>query len=399
MMNKFSLKISLLFCIVGLLTACTVNQQTVIPSPTTITSIKTITPTHQPTFTEEILSTSTVTPSPKPTVKPTHLPSTTATEQIRASGRLIFTTFDDAWGENIYMVDASCIGKSDACNSNWVQLTNIPWNPKANYLNECGGDQLTASPDGKYLAFSYRTPEEATNHCDEGWDIYKINIEECSALIHGCGPKKFIRLTDDKAADTNPAWSPDGKRIAFISDKGPYEINANRLYTMNIDGSEQKLLLPEFYAGQPHNLDWSPDGKSIVFSADNLPEPPYRGGLVIYSADVSSLTIEQLTTLPKYENDNSLDHFPQWSPDGHQIVFVSNRALDSATDLYLMKSDGSEMTRYTSFGYWMTGDQWSPDSKNIAFSTMRSISMVTKKDGVEIPIIADTNIGLFIWIP
>jgi hypothetical protein len=399
MINKFSLKIALLFSIVGLLTACTVNQQTIIPSPTNNSTNKTIIPTNHPTFTEEIFSTSTVTPNPEPTVTPTHLPSPTAAKRIYASGHLIFIASDYESYENIYMVDAACIGKYDACNSNWVQLTNIPWNPKGSNLDDCGGDQLTASPDGKYLAFSYRTPEEATNHCDEGWDIYKINIEECSGLINGCGPEKFIRLTDNKAADTNPAWSPDGKNIAFISNRGPYEINSSKLYMMNIDGSEQKLLLPEFYAGQPYNLDWSPDGKSIVFSADNIPAPPYRGGLVIFSADVSSSTIKQLTTLPKYEQHNSLDSFPQWSPDGRQIVFVSNRALDSATDLYLMKPDGSDMTRYTRFGTWMTETQWSPDGKEIAFSTMSSISMVTQKDGREIPIISDVFIGLFIWIP
>ena len=398
MIKNFSSIIALSFFVVGLLTACTVNQQKVIPSPTGGTSIKTITPTNQPTFTEEIFSTSTVTPSPFPTIEPTHLPTPTVVEQIQATGHLIFTTRDDAWGENIYMVDAACIGKFNACNSNWVQLTNIPWNPKASYLNGCGWDQITASPDGKLLAFAYRTPEEATKHCDEGWDIYKINIGECIGITNGCGPENFTRLTDDKDADTNPAWSPDGKRIAFISNRGPYVINASKLYMMNTDGSEQKLLLPEFYAGQPYTLDWSPDGNSIVFSADNIPEVPYRPGLVIFSAELSNSTVNQLTTLPKYEHRNPLDSFPQWSLDGQHILFISNRGVGE-TDLFIMNPDGSDITRYTRLNTWMTGAQWSPDGKDIAFSTMRSISMVTKKDGVEIPIITGINIGLFIWIP
>jgi Tol biopolymer transport system component len=300
----------------------------------------------------------------------------------------------------MFMVDAECTDNG-TCNSNWIQLTNTIGDVEQFSSGLGCHDQITASPDGKYIAFAYRTPENTSGGCFGGWDIYAIILDECQNTKNGCPPDKFIRLTDDPADDSAPAWSPDGKSIAFISNRGPHQLNPYDIYIMNTDGSGQRRLLNNInHINQPYNLDWSPDGKSLVVSTIKYPQGNFRAGIVLYLVNSDGSDIKQLLDHPFYENQTIFDLYPQWSPDGRWIVFDSNRSY-GGTDLYMINADGSELTKLTDLG-GATEPYWSPDGEKIAFlermSSENKLFMIDGKGGQVDALINSANIFAFIWI-
>lgn len=116
-----------------------------------------------------------------------------------------------------------------------------------------------------------------------------------------------------------PTWSPDGKEIAFASDRdGHYGV-----YVMRADGTHSRRIIVS-KAGDA-SPSWSPDGRLIVFS---------RGvdGLYVMGADgrrVRRLTHAQFTK----------DRDPAWSPDGERIVFV-RQELGVGSALFMVRPDG-----------------------------------------------------------
>ena len=165
------------------------------------------------------------------------------------------------------------------------------------------------------------------------------------------------RLTHNGATETAPALSPDGRMIAFMSNRS----GAPELYVMNVDGNgERQLKVPgaggDMGARQPR---WSPDGKQIVFFSSVRPD--------IYVINLDGTGLKNLTDHP------GADICPDWSPDGRRIAFTSNR--DGAREIYVMNADGTNVARLTSglkgnVGMWLR-PRWSPDGRKIAFATDR----------------------------
>lgn len=149
-----------------------------------------------------------------------------------------------------------------------------------------------------------------------------------------------------------PAWSPDGKQIAFIK----AEKDKGKLCTVNDDGSGLKeitgMKLLRDYPDRP--LDWSPDGKKIVFSK----VVSKKGVLCIVNADGSGL--QQIT---------SAKHScwqPDWSPDGKKIAFVKWGEMSSI--ICTISPDGSGHREITGRDSYCAFPAWSPDGKKMAFT-------------------------------
>ena len=114
--------------------------------------------------------------------------------------------------------------------------------------------------------------------------------------------RRLTRLTDNTAIDTSPTMSPDGRRIAFASDRG----GSQQIYVMNADGSNQRRIT--FGEGRYQTPVWSPRGDLIAFTRQ------YRGRFYIGVIRPDG-TGERLLT------ESFLEEGPTWSPNGRVLMF------------------------------------------------------------------------------
>ncbi len=177
------------------------------------------------------------------------------------------------------------------------------------------------------------------------------NIDIYSVLPNG---QALHRLTDDPLFDACPAYSADGKRIAYCNGVrargGIIEI-----WTMKANGQDK--LQVTHLGGRMTFPDFSPDGGRIAF-AGRLPGATNDDVFVINS-DGSGLV--QLTS------DLANDSLPAFSPDGDQIVFISSRS--GLEQVWIMDADGTDAHQLT-FDDSFKGQvpDWSPDGSQIAYA-------------------------------
>ena len=191
---------------------------------------------------------------------------------------------------------------------------------------------------------------------------------------------KFLTRTQLDWKDGSPAWSPDGKRLAFYSERdGNPEI-----YVMNADGSGvTRLTRTSADEGYPA---WSPDGRTISFDSD-------RGG----SFDVFAMNPDG-TNVRALTSDPARDVSATWSPDGAKIVFMSDR--DGGFDAYEAAPEpGARATRVT-----RNGSTWFPvfssDGKTLAFHVGRDVHTMPAGGGDPRRLTTDPANGMYpSWSP
>jgi dipeptidyl aminopeptidase/acylaminoacyl peptidase len=162
------------------------------------------------------------------------------------------------------------------------------------------------------------------------------------------------RLTFASGNDGEAAWSPDGTKIAFDTNRSPAPGNEQRIWVMDADGSNP-IMLTTFNSGRP---SWSPDGTKIAFF-----------GVIVGDAEIFVMDADgsNQTRLTFSAGD---DAHPSWSPDGSKIAFFSRR--DENAEIYVMDADGSNQTRLTTtIGATEWYPDWSPDGAKIAFMSSR----------------------------
>lgn len=203
----------------------------------------------------------------------------------------------------------------------------------------------------------------------------------------------------------SPAWSPDGSRLAFVSARAGDE----ELYVANADGSGVRRLtrspgpdLSPAWSSDGRSLAWSRRGEIWRMSASGANErrvvgktkawhehhsPTWHGRTIVYSSNRAGFFNPELYAVPAKRltftkgSDGVLgdDGMPDFSPDGRRIVFTSNR--DRNGEVYVMNANGSGQRRLTR----RAGDdflpRFSPDGAQIAFVTLPGTINVMNADG------------------
>jgi Tol biopolymer transport system component len=230
------------------------------------------------------------------------------------------------------------------------------------------------SPDGNQLAFE--------GNGARGSQLYVVdadgtNRRQVTATPNGCP-------NGDCTEAVNPAWSPDGSRIAYVA---PEHVGGifSRTALMVVDVTTGKTT--EVYGTDRASLGrptWSPDSQSIALEIDR-----YVGSIEISEIKDTAIAVIDLRAAdhtPKTITDPKLlAGYPVWHPTLDRIVFRSNRVdngtgalLDPAapSDLYTIKSDGSGLTKVTSNavgGQIVRAPSWTPDGR-ILFTAHNPIS-------------------------
>jgi serine/threonine protein kinase len=223
------------------------------------------------------------------------------------------------------------------------EISSTPLQPSFQQLTSFAGQEQfgSLSPDGEYITYA---GDETGN-----WDIYLQRV----------GGQNPINLTKDSEFDDfEPAFSPDGKSIAFRSER-----QDGGIFLMGATGESVKRLTNFGYYPA-----WSPDGKQIVICTQNFSNPSFR-------SDMSELWIVDVTSGQKKQiTKKAVDAIqPSWSHQGNRIAYWSVPV--SQRDIYTISSNGDQPIQITDDPYVDWNPVWSPDGKYLYFSSDRGGSV------------------------
>ena len=197
------------------------------------------------------------------------------------------------------------------------------------------------SPDGKQVAFSWNGPKE------DNYDIYVMLV----------GTSTPVRLTTDAAGDFVPAWSPDGRRIAFWRAGSPPSV----MLMSALGGSERELAKGSTRSG---GVAWSPDGKFVAFPADPESDGPAR--IVLVSPDTGE---RRVATMPPSGGQG--DGAPRFSPDGKTLAFIRQVQLYSLAIAVIPANAPAGAGRVVTppaANVTLAPFDWTRDSRELVFS-------------------------------
>jgi dipeptidyl aminopeptidase/acylaminoacyl peptidase len=251
------------------------------------------------------------------------------------------------------------------------------------------------SPDGRWIAYTVsRHDLQSDTTVSELWRTGFDGVGSTRLTVGG------------DASSYAPQWSPDGRWLAFLSDRG--DGDSAQVWVLPSEGGEAQALTA--FKGGVSDFVWAPDSRRLALIADDEPDPVH--GNAAASTDPAGKHAGRPETAPpividryQFRDDNGyLDHrrshlylfdtathaptlltpgdhdewAPAWSPDGKQIVYGSKRGADPDrtlnSDLYLIEPRaGASERQLTTFSgsdldpYWESRPAWSPDGRQVAY--------------------------------
>lgn len=210
------------------------------------------------------------------------------------------------------------------------------------------------SPDGKRLAFSSNRTGDSC--------IYLLTF----------GESGVVQLTQGKNDDRHPCWAPDGKKLIFDSQRTGH----GDLYEMASDGSSGFLQVTD-RSDIEESPCYLPKGGGLMFATGPYKRIQFREKLnVVVAPAVGQAGSPRVLT----EGEE-----PRISPDGKQVLFVSRRTKNK--DIWVMNVDGGLQTQLTNDGKDDINPCWSPDGKSIVFASQRTGNFdlwVMNADGTQV---------------
>ena len=216
------------------------------------------------------------------------------------------------------------------------------------FTTDPGVEMMPAfSPDGNQIA--YVRGEEGTTY----FNIWKPIWGHTSIYTKLIGAGTELRLTKGEGTYSHPAWSPDGKYIAFARNSP----GASGYFVVSALGGPERRIA-DLVEAPCAGLTWTPNGESLVISERS--ERRRTSPLIMLSRETGARRI--ITTTPA---ENVADIDPIYSPDGQWLAFI--RVSDPDSAIYLLPTNGGPLRRLVGQD-WIEHLAWTPDSREIVFS-------------------------------
>jgi dipeptidyl aminopeptidase/acylaminoacyl peptidase len=240
-------------------------------------------------------------------------------------------------------------------------------------LNVKAVGAATISPDGTQVLYTVRQWVNEKDRMESRTHIWQV-------AANGASPGR--QITSGEKGDTQPAWSPDGRFISFVSARGAGEDTKAQVHLMRADGGEAWKLTDSKESVQSYS--WAPDSSRLAFvatdprSADEEAaikkrddERVFEGDFRyahVWVVDVTTKAAARVTEGTSY----TVSGAPSWSPDGKRFVFGAGATpmlRDNRRDIYVADVATKQVEKISpNFGS-DTSPRWSPDGKSIAWTS------------------------------
>jgi Tol biopolymer transport system component len=227
-----------------------------------------------------------------------------------------------------------------------IYLTTLDGSLELALTDHPGGEYQPAwSPDGKLIAYLLCEPP---------------GEYPCRVWVTAVTESDAFPVTAKQDAPQDPAWAPTGTRLAYANNS-----TTSVVEVVNVDGSGRRRLTDESASsGFP---SWSPDGTQIAYASH---VPAALEDSDIWIMDASGTGKKALTNLPGNESS------PVWSPDGRDIAFIGGprTGLPGLTQIYLLNVEDGTVRAVTKDPVGKSHLSWSPDGRRILYSASRGNS-------------------------